>query len=60
VLKAAGVTANTVGANDDEDDGSAESLSAAVEAGGPTGSQELLSNTRAAALVTMTAHFLAT
>lgn len=45
--------------NDDEDD-STESFSEAVKAGAPTGFQELLSHTRADALVTITEHFLAT
>ncbi len=39
---------------------SAESFSEAVEAEAPTGFQELLSHTRADALVTITEHFLAT
>jgi len=51
--------AEAVETNDEESD-SAESFSETAEAEAPTGFQELLSHTRADALVTITEHFLAT
>ena len=59
VVKAIEAVANTVDKIDEEND-SAESFSEAVEAEAPTGFQQLLSHTRADALVTITEHFLAT